>query len=458
MVTCEATRSALQRQARAERQLWLLSMMVALLLSLLILSLMGVGSTIEWTLHALRKAEMRRDPAMTSPRDTEVLVVMDRAQAAAVKSAVAEPPSREQTALPQPAPSAAVVEEKPTPQEAGLLLKKRFARTSAEQEVAHAVSSPIVGERNADAVSDAAPVPGAPALLPSQAGVAPMRPDDLESVNSRYQDGRLDRIGATATTAMAETATSPMASKNVSVPPASTTATPATALAQTSPQTSDSISAPAPAKVPEPATEAVVPPRPAMTGDVPVPRSQSPAERPSDMKTAAPATAVSTPSTSVPQSLSDSAGTVVEKSLPKPREKSAASTRPMSDDPAFNGNQKKTRILGSVSRTGTASQQVAATPLGKYQAQLSRVIESEWHRNCVKYRDFIKPGILTLRFVIDDVGAVRSVMLVEMVEAGDVQKGFTMNTIRQAKIPPLPADVKKELNGEALELIYNFYF
>jgi hypothetical protein len=43
-------------------------------------------------------------------------------------------------------------------------------------------------------------------------------------------------------------------------------------------------------------------------------------------------------------------------------------------------------------------------------------------------------------------------------ETGEVQKGFTLNAIRDAEIPPMPAVLKKEFAKEPLELIFNFYF
>jgi outer membrane biosynthesis protein TonB len=140
--------------------------------------------------------------------------------------------------------------------------------------------------------------------------------------------------------------------------------------------------------------------------------------------------------------------------LPKPKEQES----PKKNDPGFRGNQEKTRLSGSLSRKGVSALNVADTALGRYHASLSRAVEAEWSRNCTKYRDFITPGILTLRFVIDEKGGIRSVGVVEMIDAGEVQKGFTLNAIRQSKIPPMPKDLLKELDGEPLELIYNFYF
>jgi hypothetical protein len=41
---------------------------------------------------------------------------------------------------------------------------------------------------------------------------------------------------------------------------------------------------------------------------------------------------------------------------------------------------------------------------------------------------------------------------------GEVQKGFTLNSIRDADIPAMPAAVRKDFAKEPLELIFNFYF
>ena len=43
-------------------------------------------------------------------------------------------------------------------------------------------------------------------------------------------------------------------------------------------------------------------------------------------------------------------------------------------------------------------------------------------------------------------------------ETGEVQKGFTLNSIRDANIPAMPANLKKNYEKEPLELIFNFYF
>jgi outer membrane biosynthesis protein TonB len=141
-----------------------------------------------------------------------------------------------------------------------------------------------------------------------------------------------------------------------------------------------------------------------------------------------------------------------------PTKPTQPATAKSSTEPGFRGNQRKTAIVGSISRTGRSALNVADSPLGRYQAQISRAVEQEWQRNCVRHRDFITPGFLTVRFFVETNGTVRTVRFVGEMETGEVQKGFTLNAIRDADIPPMPAALKKEFEKEALELIFNFYF
>ena len=82
----------------------------------------------------------------------------------------------------------------------------------------------------------------------------------------------------------------------------------------------------------------------------------------------------------------------------------------------------------------------------------------EWQRNCVRNRDFIIPGFLTAKFLVEPGGKVRSVQFVGDMKTGEVQKGFTLNSIRNAAIPPMPAGLRKEFAKEPLELTFRFYF
>jgi hypothetical protein len=50
------------------------------------------------------------------------------------------------------------------------------------------------------------------------------------------------------------------------------------------------------------------------------------------------------------------------------------------------------------------------------------------------------------------------VQFVGDMETGEVQKGFTLNSIRDAGIPAMPAALRKEYDKEPLEIVFRFYF
>jgi hypothetical protein len=303
--------------------------------------------------------------------------------------------------------------------------KPEVVRTSPDQESEEAPASRrYIGERNTKATSDSAPDPEA-LEMPSQAGRLPEEFEQHETTESEYQDGKL------------------ISEANPSQP---------------LPPVPDSLEDPRPVEpIPELAKGDVIPdtgeedeaqkairekliegPNPVLE---PAPKAEVLEEvKPHDEKKTR---------EGKPEGLAEE----------KPKEQPKETVRPQPiDDPAFRGNQSKTKIQGSISRTGRSALDVEDTPMGRYQAEISRAVELEWQRNCVKHQDFITPGYLTVRFFVLADGSVKSVNFVGEILTGEVQKGFTLNSIRDAEIPAMPAAVKKEMDGDSLELIFNFYF
>ena len=314
----------------------------------------------------------------------------------------------------EPVP-AVPVEQKVAPPE--------VVRTSPEQESAEPPASRrYIGERNTQATSDRAPDANAPDM-PSQAGREPRNEEEIETTQSKYQDGRLD--SASRPVVPPDAAPSPIS------PPVPEQAPAETAKGEKSPVPGEEekaetaireklLDGPNPVEVPVPdgeVREDVKPREEKLARD-------GAADAPAEKK-------------------------VEEKPKPKPA--------PI-DDPAFRGNQSKTAIKGSISRHGESALDVTDSPMGRYQAAIGKAVEKEWQLNCVKHRDFITPGYLTVRFYVTEAGRVKSVQFVGDNETGEVQKGFTLNSIRNAPIPAMPPELKKEMGGDALELIFNFYF
>lgn len=308
-------------------------------------------------------------------------------------------------------------------------VEKRFARTSADQAAPPEETPRFMGERNTRATSDRAAVADAPPL-PSQKGIEPRDETDIETTESNYQDGKI----SSDPTQAASTAPTPP------VPPAPeptpTEPAPPSEVGMKDPETPGRDET---RSVPPIREKLLDGPNPV---DVQVPREVQ-AKQEDEIK---PTPEKRPAAKSAPP-------------VPKEAPKVAETPKPATPtDPAFSGFQRKTAVVGSISRTGRSSLDVEDTPLGRYQAAISRAVEQEWQRNCVRHRDFITPGFITVRFFVETSGKVRSVQFVGDMETGEVQKGFTLNSIRDAEIPAMPAALRKEYAKEPLELIFRFFF
>ena len=391
---------------RGDGHLWVIALGLSVVANLGLLILGG---------YAVLEAAVLRQKSVAAtppPSASVVMIFPETVQAAATPDKSAAPASTPTT---EAAPAA------PAAQSVG----PRFARTSADQSAPRPDRPALLGERNTRATSERAPQADAPPL-PSQAGVAPRDASQIETTHSDYQDGHLDADPNTAAAA----AMSP-------APPPPETPLPLAAPLEVAAKPSDP-------PAPDPAAS-TPPPRAPLAGgpnpvDVPVPRELA---KTPDPQTPPKPVAEATPPRPSPANPPQAA-----QSLQPPSPKT----------PGFKGFQRKTAVVGSISRTGRSALDVADSPLGRYQAALSRAVEQEWQRNCVRHRDFITPGFLTVRFFVAASGKVRSVQFVGDMETGEVQKGFTLNAIRDAEIPAMPAALRREYDQEPLELIFRFYF
>lgn len=397
-----------------QARLWLTAFVVSALLNVAVLA--GI-----FGLHLFNPVVLATPTPPPPPAETVVTILAQ----------LAAPPAEEAGATPAA----------PSPKEDP---HKEFARTSPLQAEEPPEQPAYIGERNTRATSNADAVAEAPAL-PSQKGREPDFEGDIETTQSRYQEGEMGPVkppSAPAMPAMPPPGAplgSELAANDAEQPPTAPLPEPEPPVEPTPPvETPPAL----PVPPPPPADTLAQGPSPI---DIPVKRPEKPApdQPPQPQSQVQP-----------PTRPKDSAKTTAKKGEDGPK----ATPPAVKNDNSFQGNQQKTRILGSISRKGESALDVEDSALGRYQAQLSRAVERQWQLNCVRNRDYITPGMLRVRFVIEPSGKVRSLGFVEEFGVGNIQKGFTLSSIREAAIPAMPADVKKELKGEALEIIYNFIF
>ena len=301
-----------------------------------------------------------------------------------------------------------------------------FVRTSRDQQTERPENASFIGERNTRAASDLPAIGGDPEM-PGQLGQEPESEGHLETTVNDYQDGEL-------------------ASNNIA-PPDPNPGPPAQEEAVASEGAQET-----PLAVPA-ASEMAVPER-AVTASPAAPK-ESIAEGPFPVERRILQDSPAEPSPAPRDHPEAGEGTAGGKSQSDGKDPEPAVK---SDTPGFNGYQRKTRIQGSITRQGRSALEVEDSPMGRYHAALSLAVEKEWNLNCIRNEKYLTEGKIIVEFAVEPSGKVRSLTFVEAFGVGNIQKGFTSESIRTAKIPPFPAELKKQLDGEPLEVTYSFTF
>jgi|GEM_PF-6975106 len=112
----------------------------------------------------------------------------------------------------------------------------------------------------------------------------------------------------------------------------------------------------------------------------------------------------------------------------------------------------KTKIRGKISVKGEGSLNVKATPVGRYKGNIKKIITSTWQKNLSSYQDHISPGIVIFSFKIDPRGRVYEMKPSHM-GVSQLMWGHIVRDVISSKLPSHPADVRKELQGQPLEVI-----
>ena len=382
---------------RSDRRLWLAAVGISAAFNGLLLYAGAI--------HAFSVLTVEQISPLPPVEDSVMVIVPEMLRATGISAPEAKP-------APPPQPEAALAS---------------FARTLGDQASERSVHPKYIGERDTSATSDTTPDPSA-LEVPAQTGIQPKH-GEIETTEGDYQDGSLAHNRKTRTSPPDTARASTLSPAEKPATPAS----PAPAGHETPTPGEQEKPAPAISKAPDQLAQSATP------VDVSV-QKQTGEEGPKPH-----------PEARAKEGKQEKPETKAAAELPKP-------TPPDTREAGFRGNQRKTAVLGSISRTGRSALDVANSPLGRYQAALSRAVESEWQRNCIRRRDFITPGFQTVRFLIGPNGKVRSVNFLEVVGGSEIQKGITLNSIREAAIPPMPDAVREELGNQPMELIYRFYF
>jgi outer membrane biosynthesis protein TonB len=117
------------------------------------------------------------------------------------------------------------------------------------------------------------------------------------------------------------------------------------------------------------------------------------------------------------------------------------------------------RLMNSRTTPGTKDYLAEdKTPKGRYTRQVTGQVEKKWHIYRLLRRKGVTYGSLKVVFYVNKMGKVENLHVVDDKESNPILTEFTLQAIRDAEIPPMPADVIPLLpknDRERLKVEYN---
>lgn len=122
----------------------------------------------------------------------------------------------------------------------------------------------------------------------------------------------------------------------------------------------------------------------------------------------------------------------------------------------FSPFTRTSKVKGTINNRGEDAVNAAETPMGKYMRSVTASVEKKWHVYRKKYGDAVTFGNLKLRFFVTKEGKPEDFEVLSKPDEADVRMAdFTLRAIKDAEIPPIPADLLPILEGERVEIEYD---
>ena len=198
---------------------------------------------------------------------------------------------------------------------------------------------------------------------------------------------------------------------------------------------------------PTPAPSAVPTPQPSQTPpSTPTPPPSTPTPPPDQL-----AMLMATPPPAITPSEELAASPTPESSMPTP---TPQATREQPDS-SYRPYLEQTRARGSITNRGASSINAVGTPLGRYQKMIYDSIGSRWIYYTKKQGDLIAIGTAHVTFSVDRDGHIQNLKMTSN-SSNEAFANVCLESIQQAKAPPIPEDVNDVLPSEGLVFDISF--
>ncbi|MDQ6622931.1 MAG: hypothetical protein M3Y86_05535, partial [Verrucomicrobiota bacterium] len=121
----------------------------------------------------------------------------------------------------------------------------------------------------------------------------------------------------------------------------------------------------------------------------------------------------------------------------------------------YQPQKEQTRITGRLTSRGPSAVNAVATPLGKYQKQVSDAIGSRWYYYMKEKMDLVNIGTAHVEAEVDAQGHVQKLRILSN-NSNEVFANICLQSFQEAQIPPIPPDVAATLPEGRLPV--DFYF
>ena len=123
--------------------------------------------------------------------------------------------------------------------------------------------------------------------------------------------------------------------------------------------------------------------------------------------------------------------------------------------PGYQPETQPNRSVGGLSNRGAPSVSAIGTPLGRYQKAVQDAIGMKWYFYANRRSDLSTVGTVKVHFYVNAAGRVEGLRLIAN-SSNETVAGFSLQSIQEAKLPPMPAEVSSLLPGGRLEYDFSF--
>jgi TonB family protein len=131
--------------------------------------------------------------------------------------------------------------------------------------------------------------------------------------------------------------------------------------------------------------------------------------------------------------------------------------RPGAPRTAYRPQSIISRMQGNLSRRGHSSVSALGTPQGRFEKAVEDAVGSLWYYFVNQRSDLINAGTVRIEFVVSPSGEVVSARVISN-SSNETLATCSLQSIRQAKIPPMPQELVPLVPERGLEFTFSFNY